>query len=60
VPNIEAGIKRIREFCLPLESKRMQSAGYPGSVVSEILILESDTVLHRKMTLVLVNERLGF
>ncbi len=60
VPTIEDGIKRIREYSFPLEDKRMKSVGYPGSFIGKILLFEGERMPHRKITLVLVNEKLGF
>jgi len=60
VPNLEDGLRRVREYCLPLEDKRMKSLGYSGSTLGKILILERETVPNRKVTLIFVNEKLGF
>jgi len=61
VKNIKEGLKRIREYCLPLEDKRMKSVGYPGSNIGKILIFENETkTLNRRITLIFVNEKLGF
>lgn len=61
VPNIKEGLKRIREYVFPLEDKRMKNAGYPGSSIGKILIFENENkILNRKITLIFVNEKLGF
>ena len=61
VPSLEEALKRIREHALPLETARMKSLGYPGSMIGKLLILERElTILERDLTMVLVNEKLGF
>lgn len=60
VPNLEQGLKRVREHSLPLEDKRMKSIGYPGSTIGKILIFEREIMPNRKVTLIFVNEKLGF
>jgi len=60
VPNLEDGLRRVREYCLPLEDKRMKSLGYSGSTLGKILIFERETLPNRKVTLIFVNEKLGF
>ncbi len=59
VPNLEQGLKRVREHSLPLEDKRMKNIGYPGSAIGKILIFERE-IMPRKVTLIFVNEKLGF
>ncbi len=60
VPSLEEGLKRVREYSLPLEIARMKSLGYPGSAVGKILVFEREMNPSRKVTLVFVNEKLGF
>jgi hypothetical protein len=60
VPNIEEGLRRIREYVFPLEDQRMKQAGYKGSTIAKILIFEKETLPSRKITLIFVNEKLGF
>jgi L-lactate utilization protein LutC len=60
VPDIEEGIRRIREHSLPLEDQRMKNAGYSGSHVGMILIVERPLLIKRTMNLILVNQVLGF
>jgi L-lactate utilization protein LutB len=60
VPTLEDAIKRVREYVFPLEDKRMKSLGYPGSNISKLLIFQKETNPGRKITLLLVNEKLGF
>lgn len=60
VPTLEEGFKRLREYCLPLEDARMKSTGAPGSFIGKILLFEREGSPNRKMTLIFVNEKLGF
>lgn len=60
VKDTEEGLKRIYEHSLPLESERAKKAyGVPGSSVNKILIINKE-VQPGRMTLILVNEVLGF
>lgn len=60
VKNLEVGIKRIYEYVLPLESKRVQKAyGMPHSNVSKLLIFNKEAN-PKRLTLILVKESLGF
>lgn len=61
VANLENGIQRIHDYVFPLEDARMKGVGYPGSVMSKILIHEREsTMMGRTITIILVNEKLGF
>lgn len=61
VPTLEEGMKRIREYVLPLEDERMKQTGGSGSQISKILILEREPAfMHRTVTILFVNEKLGF
>jgi hypothetical protein len=59
VKDLEQGLRRMREHCVPLEDQRMKKAGYPGTTLSRILIYEQCTPPNR-ITAVLVKEKLGF
>lgn len=59
VKNLDEGLKRICEYTYPLEDKRMKRSGYSGSTIGKILIFERE-IMPRKITLILVNEKLGF
>jgi hypothetical protein len=60
VPTLADGLRRIREYSLPLEHIRMQKLGYPGAMLSKILIIEHETDRYgRKVNLILVNEPVG-
>ena len=60
VLTLEEALKRIREYFLPLEDERVKQAGFKGSAVAKILIFEKETLPSRKITLIFVNEKLGF
>lgn len=60
VKNLDSAFKRIYDYVLPLESKRVQEAyGMPHSFVSKLLIFNKETVPNR-IHLIFVNELLGF
>jgi L-lactate utilization protein LutC len=58
VRDIDEGLRRIREYSLPLEFARMQSAGYAGSLLAKTLILEAEP--RGRVHVILVDESLGF
>ena len=61
VPSLEEALRRVREHALPLESARMKTQGFPGSIIGKILILEREVPqLGRNLTMILVNQKLGF
>jgi L-lactate utilization protein LutC len=60
VPTLEDGWKRLYEYCVPLEDKRMKSVGYAGTTVGKVLLFEREINENRKVTLIFVNEKLGF
>ena len=53
-------MSRIKDYVYPLENKRMQSVGYPGSTLGRVLIFEREIMPNRHLTLILVKEKLGF
>jgi L-lactate utilization protein LutB len=59
VNSLEEAMRRVREYCLPIEDKRMKEAGFGGSSIGKILIFEREKLSNRKVTLILVNERIG-
>lgn len=59
VKNTDEGVKRIYEYCLPLEDKRAQRAYGVHSGVSKLLIINKEKVPGR-ITMIIVNEVLGF
>lgn len=60
VSNLAEGMQRIQEYCLPLEDNRMKKAGFKGSAIGKILIFEKEALPNRRITLIFVNEKLGF
>ena len=59
--SLEEALRRVREYVLPLEDKHMKELGAPGSKIGKILIFESESpFLNRQITMILVNEELGF
>ncbi len=60
VKNLDEAIKRIYEYVLPLESKRVQKAyGMERSNVSKLLIINKE-INPTRLTLIFVKEKLGF
>ena len=61
-PTLEDAIRRVREYVLPLEDQRQKSLGnQAGSRINRILSIEGEPAyLRRNLTLILVNEALGF
>src|SRR5713101_455690 len=61
VRSLEEALRRVREHALPLETARMKSQGFPGSMIGKILILEREPPqFGRNLTMILVNEKHGF
>jgi hypothetical protein len=61
VPDLDAALRRVREYVLPLEDARMKSVGMKGSAISKLLIFEKEPeMMGRKVTVILINEVLGF
>jgi L-lactate utilization protein LutC len=60
VKNLDEAFKRLHEYTWPLEDKRMKSTGASGSTIGKILIFEKEIMPNRHITLLLVNEKLGF
>jgi L-lactate utilization protein LutB len=60
-PTLEDALRRLREHVLPLEDQKMKGLGYPGTLLSKILLYEKHRVQPGKRTVViLVQEKLGF
>lgn len=61
-PTLEDALRRVREYTLPLEDERQKKFGNKtGSYIGRILIFEYEPAfLRRNLTLILVNEVLGF
>ncbi len=59
VASLGDGLRRVREYCLPIESAKMRNLGYTGSAIGKLLIFERERASQRSLTLILVNEKLG-
>lgn len=60
VPTLEAGLRRIEEHSLALESERAKIAyGVPGSAVNKLFILNQE-IRPGRITIILVKQVLGF
>lgn len=60
VPALPDALKRIEEYVYPLEDARMKKEGAAGSMIGKIVIFKKEINPARKLTLILVNEKLGF
>jgi YkgG family uncharacterized protein len=59
VADIETGLRRIREYCYPLEDERARRAYGVPSGVNNVLIINR-VLVPQRVTAILVKERLGF
>jgi len=59
VPDINAGLRRIHEYCFPLEDLRARQAYGVPSGVNNVLIINR-VIAHDRITAIVVDERLGF
>jgi hypothetical protein len=54
-----AGMARLHDYVLPLESKRAKAAyGVPGSNISQVLTINTD--FSKRMHVIIVEEALGY
>jgi hypothetical protein len=58
VSDLNEGLRRVREYSLPREYKRMQDNGYPGSLLAKTLIIHHEP--SARITVILVPETIGF
>ncbi len=58
VPDLEAALRRIREYVLPWEDAQLQKVLNRGSYIGKTLIIERESVDGR-MTVILVRESIG-
>jgi hypothetical protein len=58
VRDLDEGLRRVREYSLPREYARMQSVGYPGSLLAKTLIIHHEP--SGRIRVILVPETLGF
>lgn len=59
VPNLDAAMKRIREYTYPLEDERALQAYGMNSSISKLLIVHRE-VMPGRTTMILVKENVGF
>ena len=59
VPDLAAGLRRITEYCFPLEDRRAREAYGVPSGVNNVLIINK-AIAAGRITAILVNEQLGF
>ncbi|HXH97571.1 MAG TPA: LUD domain-containing protein [Gaiellaceae bacterium] len=59
VPDLDTALRRVRDYCLPLEDIRALKAYGQHSVVAKLLILERETHPHR-VTIVITREAVGY
>lgn len=59
VADTETGLRRIREYCYPLEDERARQAYGVPSGVNNVLIINR-VLVPQRVTAILVNEKLGF
>lgn len=61
VKSMDDAMQRIKEYSVPLEDKRMKAAGMGGTMYAKLLILfKEPAFMQRKVTVILVKEKLGF
>ncbi len=61
VSDLKAGIDRIEQYVFPLEDERAKKLGWGGSLIAKLLILKKENPkMGRKITVLLVNEKLGY
>jgi L-lactate utilization protein LutC len=61
-PGLDDAIRRVREYVLPHEDKRMResSGGRMGSGIGKLLIIQQEApFLNRKLTLIFINQSVG-
>ena len=59
VKDLNQGLRRIHEYCYPLEDEHMQQLYKIGTIVSKILIVNRE-VRPDRITMIIVKEELGF
>jgi L-lactate utilization protein LutC len=58
VRDLDEGLRRLREYSLPREFVRMQSLGFPGTILAKTLIIHHEP--SSRISVILVPEALGF
>ena len=59
VKNLDEGLKRIYEYCVPLEAEHMQQLYNMGTGVNKVLIVNKE-IRPNRITMIIVKEKLGF
>lgn len=59
VHDLDQGLRRIQEYCYPLEDARTREIFGQGTIIGKILIVQREITLGR-VTMVLVKDHLGF
>jgi hypothetical protein len=59
VKDLNEGLKRIEEYCLPLEEVHMQQLYKASTNVSKILIVRRE-IRPNRITMIIVKEEIGF
>ena len=59
MPTVDDGLRRCREYCLPLENQRVQRAQNTESYIGKHVSIDREDVDGR-ITLVLIKEPLGY
>ncbi len=59
VKDFEEGLRRIREYCYPLEEEHMQQLYNTGTNINKILVVNAEFRPNR-ITMIIVKEKLGF
>ncbi len=59
VPDFNTGLRRIYEYCFPLEDRRARQAYGVPSAVNTLLVINK-VIVPGRITVILVNESLGF
>lgn len=61
VPTLDWAMKRLREYVVPREDKRMKDLGMGGTELAKIVVMEDEPAYtKRKVYVILVQEKLGF
>ena len=58
VTDVQEGLRRVRDYSLPLEDRRQKAAGKPGSVLTKTLIISRESP--GRTHLFLLDEAIGF
>ncbi len=60
VPTLDEGMKRLKEYVIPLEDQHMKDIGYGGTNLSKLFMFFKETLPTRKIRAIFVKEKLGF